>query len=205
VARKTKQEAEATRDAILESAAKVFVEKGVASASLEEIAQQAGVTRGAIYWHFKNKLDVFTALHDQLYMSTMDMILQELEKSHPEPLQQLRDLCIKLLEELETNNQKRRILTIFFVKCDYSGELERFLQYQKDQKTKNFSLFSRYFERAIEKGHLSSDSNPKILTHVLSCFITGIAFEYLRYPDLFDIGNNAVNMIDHFFQGLRKT
>jgi AcrR family transcriptional regulator len=203
--RKTKQEAAETREAILESAAKVFVEKGVVGASLEEIAKQACVTRGAIYWHFKNKVDIFTALHDQLYMSTMDMILQELEKTHPEPLLQLRDLCLKLFEELENNPQKKRILTIFFMKCDYSGEFEGFLEYQKKQKYDTFILFSRYFERAIQKGHLSDKADPKVLTQALSCFITGIVSDYLRYPGLFRIEENAEQLINYFFKGLTSS
>ncbi len=58
VARKTKEDAEETKDSILEAATKVFMDKGFSNASLEQIAKKAGVTRGAIYWHFKNKMDI---------------------------------------------------------------------------------------------------------------------------------------------------
>ena len=55
--RKTKQEALQTRNNLLEAALIVFYDRGVAQASLDEIAKTAGVTRGALYWHFKNKED----------------------------------------------------------------------------------------------------------------------------------------------------
>ena len=62
MARRTKEEALETRGRILDAAEAVFHEKGVAHASLAEIAETAGVTRGAIYWHFKDKADLFHAM-----------------------------------------------------------------------------------------------------------------------------------------------
>ena len=64
--RKTKEEAQETRNAILDAAERVFQERGVSHTSLAEIATAAGVTRGAIYWHFANKSDVFDALFEQI-------------------------------------------------------------------------------------------------------------------------------------------
>ena len=60
--RKTKQDAQATRARILDTAECVFQRKGVSATSLQEIAQAAGLTRGAIYWHFQNKADLFDAM-----------------------------------------------------------------------------------------------------------------------------------------------
>lgn len=60
--RRTKADAEATRDQLLDAAQTVFYEKGVAGASLAEVAKEAGLTRGAIYWHFEDKVDLFNAL-----------------------------------------------------------------------------------------------------------------------------------------------
>ncbi len=200
--RKTKAEAEATRSAILDAAAKVFLEQGFAKASLESIAKTAGVTRGAIYWHFKNKLDIFTALHEQLFISTSEMIAAELQRDHPQPLKQLQDLCLKLLIDLETDAHKRRILTIFFLRCDYSGEMGKFLQLQQEKKQQSFHMFTFCFQRAKDKGQLASQTSPDMLTQSLSCFITGIAFEYLRYPELFNLQASAHTLLEPFFAGL---
>ena len=64
--RRTKAEAEQTRQAILAAAIRVFLERGVARATLDEIATAAGVTRGAIYWHFRDKLEIFLALEERI-------------------------------------------------------------------------------------------------------------------------------------------
>lgn len=53
--RRTKEDAEKTRQALLASAERLFLAKGVMQTSLNDIAYEAGVTRGALYWHFENK------------------------------------------------------------------------------------------------------------------------------------------------------
>ncbi|WP_148721454.1 TetR family transcriptional regulator, partial [Klebsiella pneumoniae] len=62
MARKTKQQARETRQLILDVALRLFSQQGVSSTSLATIAKAAGVTRGAIYWHFKNKSDLFNEI-----------------------------------------------------------------------------------------------------------------------------------------------
>ena len=62
MARRTKEDAQATRTALLDAAERVFQQRGVSRTSLNEIAQAAGVTRGALYWHFKDKAALFNAM-----------------------------------------------------------------------------------------------------------------------------------------------
>src|SRR4051812_40843078 len=62
MARRTKEEAKETRNRILDTAEKVFVKKGVSNTSLAQLAQAAGLSRGAIYWHFRNKAALFDAM-----------------------------------------------------------------------------------------------------------------------------------------------
>lgn len=56
----------ATTAALLKTARKLFGERGYADVSIEEIAREAGVTRGALYHHFKSKEDLFAALFESL-------------------------------------------------------------------------------------------------------------------------------------------
>ena len=63
--RRTKAEAQETREALLDAAERVFFENGVATTSLTEIAQAASLTRGAIYWHFVDKAALFEAVQER--------------------------------------------------------------------------------------------------------------------------------------------
>ena len=58
MARKTKEEALETRERILEAALNIFAEKNYSDVSVTEIADYVGVSKGAVYWHFKNKSDI---------------------------------------------------------------------------------------------------------------------------------------------------
>lgn len=202
MARKTKEEALETRNAILAAAVGVFLERGVSNASLEMIAEQAGVTRGAIYWHFKNKAEIFEALQDNLHETFISIILGDLEKDHPQPLQQLEELCVSLLLDLEANPIKRDTLRIFWLKCDYSGDIAPCLEQQNERKSAHKDLFARYFDRAIEKGYLKPDTDSSLLTLAVSSYLTGIVYEYLRNPQLFDMQRDAHRLMHQLFTGL---
>src|SRR5690242_16957611 len=84
--RRTKEAAEETRQRLLEAALKVFSQKGYAAATLEEIAQEAQVTRGAIYWHFGSKdepssLGAKANLYNTLVGSTMEGIQDVVDRA----------------------------------------------------------------------------------------------------------------------------
>jgi AcrR family transcriptional regulator len=64
--RRTKEEARATCHRLLDAAERVFLAQGVAGTSLNDIAMEAGTTRGAIYWHFRDKADLFNAMMDRV-------------------------------------------------------------------------------------------------------------------------------------------
>ena len=72
--RRTKDEAERTRRRVLQAARKVFARQGVARTSLEQVARAAGVTRGAVYWHFRNKADLFFQMREQVSLPLLDRI-----------------------------------------------------------------------------------------------------------------------------------
>lgn len=63
--RRTKEQAAETNRQILQAAESLFLEKGYDRVSLEEIAALAGVTRGAVHWHFRNKQGLLLALRDR--------------------------------------------------------------------------------------------------------------------------------------------
>src|SRR6266852_6073029 len=96
MARRTKEEAQETRSRLLDAAERVFHEKGVAHASLEEIAAAAEVTRGAIYWHFKDKAELFDAMMQRVVLP-VDAMLAGADCCGADPLELLRRSAIDVL------------------------------------------------------------------------------------------------------------
>ena len=105
--RRTKEDAELTKQTILKAAVDVFTERGVAKASLEEIARKADVTRGAVYWHFKNKMEIFDALHENLHTPFIERIMEGLEAEHPNPVGQLQELCTNIFLDLDQDEPEK--------------------------------------------------------------------------------------------------
>ena len=74
MARRTREEALETRNRILDAAERVFNEHGVSRTSLASIASAAGVTRGAVYWHFRDKTDLFDAMMQRVVLPLETML-----------------------------------------------------------------------------------------------------------------------------------
>jgi len=201
--RKTKEEALKTKQTILMAALNCFSEQGYFNTSLDEIAKQAKVTRGAVYWHFKNKSEIFDALHDALHEPFIQAITRDLETDSAHPLLQLKELVVNLLLELETNSTRTRILRLFY-QCDYSGELQQFKQKHQNNKLESLQLLQAYFDRARQKGLLNQDANPEILTLTLHCFLKGILYEYLTDSNLLSFKTQTEALTTQLFMGLNN-
>ncbi|AYA62885.1 MULTISPECIES: TetR family transcriptional regulator [unclassified Alteromonas] len=201
--RRTKEDAELTKQTILKAAVDVFTERGVAKASLEEIARKADVTRGAVYWHFKNKMEIFDALHENLHTPFIERIMEGLEAEHPNPVGQLQELCTNIFLDLDQDEQLRKTLTLFMLKCDYSGDLKCSQEKHTTAKYDKIQAFSAYYKRAIKLGQLSADITPEDYTLAMNCFMRGILSEYLEAPEAFDITTKAPILMKIYFGGLR--
>lgn len=202
--RKTKEEAQETRERILKAAADLFYEKGVSRTTLEDIAEAASLTRGAIYWHFKNKLDLFSALHEQMHGVFMEHLTAVQNVETDQPLHQLATMCTNMLCEIYDNEDHRKALSIFTLKCDYSGDMAPFLAIQNEKKMEGVEVIHALFRRAIELGQLRNNTDEKILSLSMFCYICGIMTESLRSPDLVDMKTQSKALVDIFFKGIAK-
>jgi len=197
--RRTKADSEQTKQAIMDAAIDVFSEYGVAKASLEKVAKHANVTRGAVYWHFENKQQIFDALHECLHAPFIQAIVDGLDESTVDPIGQLQNLCTRLLIQIEEDKQKRKLITLFLIKCDYSGEFAHSKERYNEAKAKKIATLSRYFEKAIEKGQLSSDADPHLLTLAISAFLRGIIEEFLEDPENYPLRQRVPALMSIFF------
>src|SRR5512140_3424665 len=95
--RRTKEAAAATREQLLDAAERVFRERGVTRTSLAEIATAAGVTRGAVYWHFRDKADLFFAMCERATLPLEESLERAGTATHADPLAALRTLAVDAL------------------------------------------------------------------------------------------------------------
>ena len=118
MARRTKEEAEQTRAAILGAAIEVFLKKGVTRTTLQEIAEEAGVTRGAIYHNFANKGELLSALLESATLPDEIMEAYWEQTSGLDPLEMLAAWSQRAMEHIIPDERGRKIFTVLYHRCD---------------------------------------------------------------------------------------
>jgi AcrR family transcriptional regulator len=204
MARRTKKEAQETYDGILQAAIDVFYEKGVRASTLDDIARAAGVTRGAIYWHFKNKLDLFTALHSRMHLDFTDRVRAIQNTPSISILQQLTDFCIETLDDIQNNPVRRKTLSIFMLKCDYACDMADFLTDRDEKLNECHHIIASFFERAVAQGEMDADTDCALMSQSLYFYMNGIMTEQLRTPTLFQSREQLENLVRLFFRHKSK-
>ncbi len=101
VVSKKSQQAAATREGLLTHALALFARRGLSNTSLDDVATAAGVTKGAIYWHFRDKDELFRAILDRIRSRWQDCVLSPVTKASDAParLHRLFDGYVELFEE----------------------------------------------------------------------------------------------------------
>ncbi|MCW3149684.1 TetR family transcriptional regulator [Stutzerimonas stutzeri] len=201
--RRTKEDAEKTRTAILTSAERLFLDKGVAHTSLDQIARDAGVTRGAVYWHFQNKAHLFHEMLDQVRLPPEQMTerLCSCDQRAPlDTLRILRDLTIEAITALALHEQKRRIFTILLHRCEFTDEL-------RDAEERHHAFINQFIdlcEKLLEGAAacLRPGVTPRLAALSLHALVVGLFTDYTRDNALFDPITEAGALIDPLFRGL---
>lgn len=119
MARKTKEESQRTRDRILDAAEHVFLSKGVASTTMSDIADFAGVSRGAVYGHYKNKIDVCIAMCDRALGEAVSLTRVSTDGEALESLYASMRQYVQIYAE---EGSVQRVLEILYLKCERSDE-----------------------------------------------------------------------------------
>lgn len=197
MARRTKAEAEQTREDILDAAERVFFSKGVPATSLEDIAQAADVTRGAVYWHFKNKPDVLDAMLERVRFPQEDVIAGISADTTDNVLATLEEACVGCLMLLHEDMQRQRVFTISMLRCDAVVDMP-----QRQRETNNLMLdrLTRSFEIAASDGTLAAHWQPRVAAQVVSSLCLGLFRDWLEDTTRFDITDLGITSIRALFK-----
>ena len=146
MARRTKAEAQATRNALIDAAERLFDSQGVSRTSLQDIAQAAGATRGAIYWHFKDKVDFFSSMLARICMP-FDEICDDKYCDLP-PLERVRLSIQAVFDSMDGDERRRKVFDTALFKMEYVGELEGLRQRHIEAFEESRAKFARDLEAA---------------------------------------------------------
>lgn len=172
VVRRTKDEAAATRERLLDTAETVFLERGVSRASLQDIAAAAGLTRGAIYWHFKDKAELFSAMMDRALLPCETACTAQAPQGAA--LDAVRRMVLQPLEQVRDDERTRRVFTIAIHRTEYSSELQAIRQRHEEAITDCTRELAQLLQAAVQAGQLRADLDTDTAARVLFAMVDGL-------------------------------
>ncbi len=202
--RKTREEAAETREALLDAAERVFRAKGVAHATLADVAHAAGLTRGAVYWHFRDKAALFEAMCDRATLPMETMFDDSRESGDgDDPLTQLRDSGVRVLLHLAEDTRMQAVFDVVFHKCEFTDDLASVSARHQQEDDSCRQQVIGLLERAVNVGQLPADTDTGLAADAIKSFMLGIMHEWVREPDAQRMAATAPQMMTMFIAGLK--
>ena len=203
MARRTKQDALATRDSILDAAELLFEQQGVSRTTLQHIASAANVSRGAIYWHFQDKAALFNAMMDRAVMP-LESALECVEGQQvADPIGDIQ-ACLMTAFRLTANDPKtRRVFEIATHKIEYVEELTAV----RDRHLASYDRWLQRFESrlklAITRGLLQPDTQVRTVAIALWAITDGLIRIWLLNPTAFNLMQVGRQVVDAHLDAFR--
>ncbi len=202
MARRTKAEAEQTRHAVLDAAERLFHAKGVSATSLGDIAAAAGVTRGAIYWHFRDKVDVFNAMMERVTLPLEELVHAAVSNTEGHALAGLRAVVQATMQRIQNDEQVRHVFDITRNRAAYVAEM----QPVHARLTRTRDAFIAHTQKALER-EAQAQNTPLLLpleqaALVLHTQVDGMIHLWLMTPAAFDLPSVGIAAFDVAVRGL---
>jgi TetR/AcrR family transcriptional regulator, acrAB operon repressor len=205
MARRTKADAQVTRHQILDAAEAVFRSRGVARTCLQDVAAEAGVTRGAIYWHFKDKAEIFGAMMDRVLLPCeMSVDAAQAEAlSQSDPLAHLAEMALAPLRLLAGNPHLQRVFHIAMHFTEYTDDLAAVQQRQLEGTQRYQQMLAQVLDIARLRGEVAADLPVAETATGLFALVDGLMHHWTVAPGLFDLARVGPVAVGAYVGGLR--
>jgi TetR/AcrR family acrAB operon transcriptional repressor len=205
MARRTKEDALATRSRLLDAAERLFQAQGVSGTSLQNIADSAGASRGAVYWHFKDKADLFNAMMERVTLPLEDALEQARGAAGEDPLPQLRAALLAALRRTAGDAQTRRVFEVATQKVEYIDALGKVRERHLAVRDQSVLRMKQALQRsALARGHRLPIPAPAA-ARGLHALVDGLIQNWLLDPSAFQLESAGRQAIDAYLAGLGLT
>ncbi|KPN71242.1 TetR family transcriptional regulator [Neisseria sp. 83E34] len=203
--RKIKAEALKTREYLMLSALDTFYQKGVSRSSLNEIAHNAGVTRGALYWHFKNKEDLFDALFQHIFSDINRELEQDIQNDSVDIWAALHTALLNVCERIEHNEMHRKFCNILHLKCEHTEQNQAIVNLMKSYQNMWRTQLSDTLNACLKQKSLPENLNVELAVIYLQSLISGLINQWLFSPGSFKINEIAPVIINISLGNLKES
>jgi AcrR family transcriptional regulator len=197
--RMTRKEKQAhTRECLLHSAARVFAKRGMYGASVDDVAEDAGFSKGAVYANFKNKEDLFLAMVEERFAERGAEMNRRI-REEGEVVEQAQEASVEFVEDLRRDPEWQRL---FFEMCAYAGRNEEF----RKQLVVRWQGLGKVIAGALQQRMEKMEGEHIVpydhIAMMLFAMANGFALEKLLSPE--DVDDEVYGtMLTIFFLGLK--
>lgn len=197
--RKTKLDAMKTRQLLIDTAIAEFARRGVSNTTLTDIADAAHVTRGAIYWHFSSKAELFNEIWKQQEELKEKEATCFITHEHGDPLSELRNTLIAPLKAVAVDPKNRALMEILYHKCEFTSDMT------SEYEIKNSACFdkdnlAKALKHCVESGQVSAAINIDVTIILLQSCINGIISNWLSEPSAFNLFALVEDLVDNMLK-----
>lgn len=202
--RKTKEESEITRQKLLYAALNVFSTLGYDKTRLEDIAHEAGFTRGAIYHNFGSKVQIFEALIDEFGVRA-STIVRNVYSDQLTPCENIRAFIEQSLTYIERNENYRKIqILIMSNNLQFHEELKGICSNISVDIDAFLSYLSNLLVAGIKQQEISENINVQATAISILGLINGVSSLWLINQSLFSTKKYAQDIANCFLKGIKK-
>jgi len=203
--RKTKAETEQTYHALLDAAIALFTRQGVARTTLNEIAQEAQMTRGAVYWHFENKDAVILALwerngcknHEQFIQSLQDLSLRD------RAVAGVRQVFKESIGDLMADPEVGRVMRIVFNNVEFTDDKTPLQEFLIACEARILEVMEQLFETLSQQQGLKVSHSPQFLARGLLAYMRGLLdMQLMPKGSGVDLTRDGAAYVDLFFDAV---
>jgi len=200
--RRTKEEAAFTREQLLKAGLAVFSRRGYSAATLEDVAREAGVTRGAIYWHFGSKIELYNALLSE-FSARAGAVVQAAASDGGTLADILRRVYTRLLQTVEEDKDLRAMMEITLFKTERSDELADSQEARRAADAALLEGIAAAMRQGIQTGELRGDLDPLLMARAFLASNNGAIHLWLAEPQAFSLAQSAPALADIFLRGIQ--
>lgn len=200
--RKTKAAAADTRDLLLASALKLFIKFGYSSVNLQQIADDAGLTRGAFYWHFKSKEEIVIAICEKEAYFIQNLMKELFEARTLDPLTHLDFMMRGIINNFFENQRYRAFVELTWFKMEHLAE-GRINDLKTIANEYFIEVSKQIISTGIEQGIFKSDYSPELQAIHLATVVNGIYRLYFISPK-YITQETALSIVEQILFMLKK-
>lgn len=206
--RRTKEEALATRHKLLDAAEQLFLAQGVSRTSLQDIARRAGATRGAVYWHFKDKADLFNAMMERVTLpmeQSFDVDAHNGAAPHgpdANPLDHIRRATLKALSQIVNDARTRCVFEVATHKVEYVEELHAVRLRHLAARDGFVQRVEQSLGMATRQLNVTLAMPASTAAQGLHALIDGLIQNWLLNPEVFDLLEVGQCVMNAYLKGL---